>query len=90
MHIVDYNKTGIKYYLKNNFILIEKKYKHYSNIEGNSYDAYIFAYYLHGAEPTKGMLLDMLSSLIYPLKAIINLFKSKKSIENTNNNNKES
>ncbi|KAL4439116.1 hypothetical protein ABPG74_008891 [Tetrahymena malaccensis] len=82
LHMVTYNKSGERFYLKNGFQLIEKC-KNYYNIENKLYDSYLFCFYVNGGQPPITFLSYLTEQISLSLSAIKSLVsKSKKFEEN--------
>ncbi|EAS02308.2 GNAT family acetyltransferase (macronuclear) [Tetrahymena thermophila SB210] len=82
LHMVTYNKSGERFYLKNGFQQIEKC-KNYYNIENKQYDSYLFCFYVNGGEPPITFFRYLSEKISYSLSAIKSLVsKSNKFEEN--------
>ncbi|KAL4489434.1 hypothetical protein ABPG72_002730 [Tetrahymena utriculariae] len=82
LHMVAYNRSGERFYLKNGFQLIEKC-KNYYNIENKVYDSYLFCFYVNEGQPPISFfsyLTEKISLSLSAIKSLLN--KSHKFEEN--------
>lgn len=72
LHVVEYNHSAQKFYVKNNFELFKLKRKHYF-IEENYYDAFVYIYFINNGKKPKSYQEKFKSVIQYPIQLLGNL-----------------
>jgi hypothetical protein len=74
--MVTYNESGQRFYMKNGFRIVNKLNNYY-DIEGKSYDAFLFTFMTNGAIPKRDWM-EVLNDLVGCFKRLCNFCDKRK------------